>query len=1343
VPCKPCVNGTCDATGACVCNPGFTDDACALECGATGADAPTGLRIGKRGKVAPAGAALGYGIRGTTAVCICDQGWAGPMCTKPCPYPYNATNGICVLRNASDVASDPADRKWSTRIVCGPSWTGLPAADVRLPAAAIGAPGRDCTLRCSTCDAAGGTCQNGGECLCAYGYLWQGPLPGKLATFPYPQLKLARDAFSEAYHSCAVRHPCNSNGEYINATCTGTIVAGSGTAWTQAAPLDGGCVCSCRKSYCFALSHADAPYCRSWGCTDTTSAAPGVCAGGTILFAMAYAEVDANTGVATRVNPPPASFSSLGTIQGGVCLPLPGSPASTLPLSGGVCRCDGLARRRFSFPSSAALPGRAYDYDFQGWAGPTCGIPCAPCSQNGLCDETTGACVCHPGWAGFRCQVPCEPCDHGTCADDGTCFCQGGRRLQEGTYALRLNRDPFFGTRGDHVYEAAGSVRREYVSPAYATAAQVEDYLWEVEYECAHRPECRDRLVDTQLPARPNETYFRYSAAAATSGAGSESPEAKLAALEARIDALRAAILGTPFSMNGSALCDFPGPNVGVASQGPDACLALMAQRKWGRTLAACAQEAGSQQWTCDSNLKMQFVLQLQAEVGGLLVDRTQLSTKASLSSLSVTRWLLNNRNERQRLMNTQVRGVFNLTTGLWEPVRQPDYYTIWIMHQLLFGVTYGGGYAGWDCSVPCAPCDPDGGSCQFDGSCECIPGRYGADCSQTCACAALQVDGVSTSSAYSASGRKIAPGGLCGRDGACVCYTDDTGISWAGEDCFLACEPCSFGKCNPVNGKCMCDCGWAGVNCDTRLLTDCLPCDADHGTCLSDGSCTCDAGWTGLDCSLACAACVHGDCQPDGACFCRDGWAGPDCGLHLGAPLARSAFSVSAGGWRVYNNSCSAAAPPAAVRGVEADLGAPAAAADGACERPGAGGDAGLTWDVGSGCLYVVDMLPADAAAAGQLAYLRAPAAFTGNKLGAYGGVLAWNLHLAGDGERTPPGARHAAGTAPDAILIGGSPGFNVTPPAWEALSKQGLYNWSRARFPELRLNLRWSRERVADTVAAYLATPQLVLHYYAPGPPEFCAAAECSLNFAAPLAPGPGAWLNAPGGLPPGQWGWADTGDPRFVARMEGTPYSLNTAGSGPNPFTFAAAVAPGELPVPGGDDALARRTGSATGGEAVWTRERGDGTLPGPLAPSRTGPSTATAAENDGSNAYGVSIDAVRAASWDVLPTVYDAIALARSQRAGQNATAMEIAFCLASLKELLLRADYLNATAPGRAPVAGPGEAVRLDDVALTGPDPFAADATGWQAAEHASYIKYAQLVSASYSSAIFTDIAAAG
>jgi len=161
------------------------------------------------------------------------------MCSKPCPYPFNATHGICVLRNATDV--DALDTIWSTRIVCAPGWTGLPASNLRLPAGAIGAPGRDCTKQCSPCDATGGTCQDSGECLCAYGYLWQGPASGRLATYPYPQLRLSSSVFNETYHTCAVLHPCNSNGEYINATCTGRIVSGTSTAWTQAAPLDGGC----------------------------------------------------------------------------------------------------------------------------------------------------------------------------------------------------------------------------------------------------------------------------------------------------------------------------------------------------------------------------------------------------------------------------------------------------------------------------------------------------------------------------------------------------------------------------------------------------------------------------------------------------------------------------------------------------------------------------------------------------------------------------------------------------------------------------------------------------------------------------------------------------------------------------------------------------------------------------------------------------------------------------------------------------------------------------------------------------------------------------------------------
>ena len=39
----------------------------------------------------------------------------------------------------------------------------------------------------------------------------------------------------------------------------------------------------------------------------------------------------------------------------------------------------------------------------------------------------------------------------------------------------------------------------------------VQDYIWELEYECPNRAECRDRTPYTHLPTRPNETYFRYT----------------------------------------------------------------------------------------------------------------------------------------------------------------------------------------------------------------------------------------------------------------------------------------------------------------------------------------------------------------------------------------------------------------------------------------------------------------------------------------------------------------------------------------------------------------------------------------------------------------------------------------------------------------------------------------------------------------------------------------------------------------------------------------------------------------------------------------------------------------
>ena len=56
----------------------------------------------------------------------------------------------------------------------------------------------------------------------------------------------------------------------------------------------------------------------------------------------------------------------------------------------------------------------------------------------------------------------------------------------------------------------------------------------------------------------------------------------------------------------------------------------------------------------------------------------------------------MNNVNERQRLINTMTRGRFNASTGAFETIRDPDYHMIWIVHQLIHGVTSGDGYTGW-----------------------------------------------------------------------------------------------------------------------------------------------------------------------------------------------------------------------------------------------------------------------------------------------------------------------------------------------------------------------------------------------------------------------------------------------------------------------------------------------------------------------------------------------------------------------------------------------------------------------------------------------------------------------
>ena len=63
----------------------------------------------------------------------------------------------------------------------------------------------------------------------------------------------------------------------------------------------------------------------------------------------------------------------------------------------------------------------------------------------------------------------------------------------------------------------------------------------------------------------------------------------------------------------------------------------------------------------------------------------------------------------------------------------------------------------------------------------------------------------------------------------------------------------------------------------------------------------------------------------------------------------------------------------------------------------------------------------------------------------------------------------------APDVVLVGGKPRHRIELPPWDIWDKHSVYEWSRQNFPELPLNLRWSKERLVRTVEAYLDTPQV----------------------------------------------------------------------------------------------------------------------------------------------------------------------------------------------------------------------------------------------------------------------------
>lgn len=113
----------------------------------------------------------------------------------------------------------------------------------------------------------------------------------------------------------------------------------------------------------------------------------------------------------------------------------------------------------------------------------------------------------------------------------------------------------------------------------------------------------------------------------------------------------------------------------------------------------------------------------------------------------------------------------------------------------------------------------------------------------------------------------------LCEDDSACVHGTCNGGrceceSGWVGDSCELrACgRVCVRGQCDGQTGVCVCDPGFTGVACDQYVCTP----SCVHGVCdTTNGVCRCDAGWTGTTCeNIACP----NDCSGHGFCTAPDG---------------------------------------------------------------------------------------------------------------------------------------------------------------------------------------------------------------------------------------------------------------------------------------------------------------------------------------------------------------------------------------------------------------------------------------------------------------------------------------
>ena len=1025
------------------------------------------------------------------------------------------------------------------------------------------------------------------------------------------------------------------NGEYFNATCAPgfSLLATSGQAWTLA-DFDGA---------------------GGWGCNGVLLG-DGSCSGGEFLLAMPYV-TKREDGSVVRDSQAWTDHKEWGIIMGGVCIPDSPEYAASMPISGGYCVCDSIQLGRAVFPSSKMSAEGTYDDYWQGWAGISCEIPCAPCSSNGACDASTGKCVCSSGWTGYRCLTPCETCIHGTCQYDGSCLCDGTRRLRDNSFALRLDRDPYYETKGINIESRENP--NEYVHPYYMNALKVEDYIWGVEYACSTREACSARTIDSKLPFRPNESYFRYG----VSTASDETSTSTKILLAEQLQQYQDDIVNIPESMQDDEICAVV--DYKLDSEAGVCISSLTSDQNCGSDWDI------ANPWDCDDTLKAHFLQSRKISIGSVRID-LKIATEAS----DLERWYQNSLNERQRLLNVFLPGHYDQQTGFYTTTRSSgaDRKRIWVLNQLIHGVNSGleGAYTGETCEIQCDACDPEHGTCQFDGSCECETGWYGERCDTSCDCykeVVTNADGsVSEIVKQTAHNIDIRSWGTCNRDGTCTCGLDDGGVQYSGIDCFTPCAPCHNGQCQP-DSSCLCDKGWLGTTCDVRNFTACMPCNYDHGACLTDGTCKCDVGWTGLSCDIECNPCVNGYCQMDGSCACKDGWSYVDCSrAEPSSFIVKSEFTDSPEGWTVYNNSCSGILAESILSGDSYDPFAinSEALMRGECNRAFSGGDSGLLWEGISGHLHLTDKLPGDSAS--ELSYLRAPEKFTGDLLSqnAYGASITYSLHMVAGSQNyfsslgSPHSETHQV-DAYDIILMGGRPRYRRDTTILDSGSREQVYEWTRLNFPEISVNPQLSHSQLVALVRQYLNTPQVFLGYKIDPtskgyPPSSCSSSKCGLNFKIDILESAG-WIN----IEPILAGFKWSNDPA-VHYMDGTVYSARSNGNPYDPFSSST-----ELNLDLADiEIVVDATGRSDGGTVEIQ-----------------------------SSSREIARDRL---SFDVYPEVYDAVVANRRTKTGQPATFSDIAWCLASLTEILVRADYYVQQAVDPSSMVT-GESIRFDSFGI--------------------------------------------